>query len=142
MFSRGAGTHVAWVGALIGALALGVGAWYFYAGRDTWQTMVFTTLAFSQLWQALAARSTRDPFFIRPFSNPLLLGMASLTFVLQVAVIYIPFLQGFFKTVPLTGTDFAISLALSGLVLVGIEFEKWLARRSHSSRPTMTGEKL
>jgi len=132
IFSRGAGTHVAWVGALIGTLALGIGAWYFYAGRNTWQTMVFTTLAFSQLWQALAARSTRDSFFIRPFSNPLLLGMASLTFVLQVAVIYIPLLQGFFKTVPLTVTDFAISMALSGLVFVGIEFEKWLVRRSNS----------
>jgi len=47
IFSRGAGKHIAWVGTLIGALALGIGAWYFYAGRETWQTMVFTTLAFS-----------------------------------------------------------------------------------------------
>ena len=113
-------------------LALGIGAWYFYAGRDTWQTMVFTTLAFSQLWQALAARSTRDSFFIRPFANPLLLGMAILMFVFQVAVIYIPLLQGFFKTVPLSGTDFAICMALSSLVFVGIEFEKWLARCRHA----------
>jgi Ca2+-transporting ATPase len=132
IFSRGAGKHIAWVGTLIGALALGIGAWYFYAGRETWQTMVFTTLAFSQVWQALAARSTRDSFFIKPFSNPLLLGMASVTFLLQVAVIYIPILQGFFKTVPLTVTDFAISMALSGLVFVGIEFEKWLTQRSNS----------
>jgi P-type Ca2+ transporter type 2C len=133
IFSRGAGVHVAWVGALIGALTLGIGAWYFYAGRDTWQTMVFTTLAFAQVWQALATRSTHDSFFSRPFSNPLLLGMAILTFSLQVAVIYIPLLQDFFKTVPLTVTDFAISLALSGLVFVGIEFEKWIARRSNSA---------
>ncbi len=132
IFSRGAGTHVAWVGTLIGALALGIGAWYFYAGRDTWQTMVFTTLAFSQLWQALAARSTRDSFFIRPFANLLLLGMAILMFVFQVAVIYIPLLQGFFKTVPLSGTDFAICMAFSSLVFVGIEFEKWLARGRHA----------
>jgi len=58
--------------------------------------------------------------------------MASVTFLLQVAVIYIPLLQGFFKTVPLTMTDFAISMTLSGLVFVGIEFEKWLTRRSIS----------
>lgn len=133
IFSRGAGVHVAWVGTLIGALALGIGAWYFYAGRDTWQTMVFTTLAFAQVWQALTARSTHESFFTRPFSNPLLLGMAGITFSLQVAVIYIPFLQDFFKTVPLTMTDFVISLALSGLVFVGIEFEKWIARRNNSA---------
>ena len=133
VFSRGAGVHVVWVGTLIGVLTLGIGAWYFYAGRDTWQTMVFTTLAFSQVWQALAACSSHDSFFVRPLSNPLLLGMASVTFSLQVAVIYIPFLQDFFKTVPLTATDFAISVALSGLIFVGIEFEKWLARRNSSA---------
>jgi Ca2+-transporting ATPase len=139
IFSRGAGMHIAWVGALIGVLALAIGAWYFYAGRDTWQTMVFTTLAFSQMWQALAARSTNDSFFSRPFANPLLLGMAAVTFLLQVAVIYIPVLQDFFKTMPLTATDFAISLTSSGLVFIGIEFEKWLARRRRSALKEIKG---
>lgn len=135
IFSRGAGTHVAWVGVLIGAIALGVGAWYFYTGRETWQTMIFTTLAFSQIWQALAARSTHDSFFIRPFANPLLLQMAGLVFLLQLTVIYLPFLQEFFQTVPLTVADFLISLALSSLVFIGIEFEKWLTRRRRSALP-------
>ena len=135
IFSRGAGTHVAWVGGLIGALTLGVGAWYFYAGRDTWQTMVFTTLAFSQVWQALASRSTQDSFFtVDPLSNPLLLGMAGLTFTLQVAVIYIPALQGFFKTVPLSMADFAISLALSSSVFICVELEKLFARRKKATQ--------
>jgi Ca2+-transporting ATPase len=132
IFSRGAGTHIAWVGVLIGALALGVGAWYFYTGRETWQTMIFTTLAFSQIWQALAARSTHESFFSQPFANPLLLQMAGLVFLLQLAVIYIPFLQNFFQTVPLTAADFAISLSISALVFIGIEFEKWLTRSRRS----------
>jgi len=38
VFSRGAGTQTMWVGALIGALALGLGSWYFFTGRPEWQT--------------------------------------------------------------------------------------------------------
>ena len=61
VFSRGMGGHVAWVGGLIGALALGIG--YIYWRQDpegTWQTMTFTSLAFAQMAQALASRSTRE----------------------------------------------------------------------------------
>mgnify|MGYP001472098319 CR=1 FL=1 len=130
IFSRNVGKQIAWVGVLIGTLTLSVGALYFYTGRENWQTMIFATLAFSQLWQALGTRSTRESFFADPFSNPLLLGMAALVFGLQVAVIYTPFLQNVFQTTALTLTDFLISLVLSSLVLVAIELEKFLARRS------------
>jgi len=86
------------------------------------------------VWQALASRSTQDSFFtVDPLSNPLLLGMAGLTFTLQVAVIYIPALQGFFKTVPLSMADFAISLALSSSVFIFVELEKLLTRRNKAT---------
>ena len=58
VFSRGAGVQVIWVGVLIGALALGLGSYYYFTGRDQWQTMVFTFLAFAQVFQALASRSS------------------------------------------------------------------------------------
>jgi P-type Ca2+ transporter type 2C len=130
LFSRGMGLHIGWVGGLIGALALGVGAWYFFAGLPQWQTMVFTTLAFAQMWQALASRSVRESIFtLGIFSNPLLIGMIGLTLALQLAVIYVPFLQDFFQTMPLTLGDLGLSVGLSSLVFVAIEVEKWLARR-------------
>ncbi|MBP1727106.1 MAG: cation transport ATPase, partial [Deltaproteobacteria bacterium] len=88
VFSRGMGRHVAWVGALIGVITLGVGTWYFYTEQPTWQTMVFTTLALAQVWQALATRSLRDSLAkVGLFSNPLLLTMAVLVFGLQMAVV-------------------------------------------------------
>ncbi len=126
IFSRRAGIQVAWVGLLIGILALGVGTWYFYTGRETWQTMIFTTLAFSQVWQALASHSRQSTFsFIKGiFSNPLLIGLVAFTFVLQVTVIYVPFLGKVFQTVPLTAVDFVVSLAVSSLVFISMELEK------------------
>jgi Ca2+-transporting ATPase len=130
VFSRGMVRHVAWVGALIGAIALSVGTWYFYTDRPTWQTMVFTTLALSQVWQALATRSLGESLArVGLFSNPLLLTMAVLVSGLQMAVVYVGFLQEFFQTEPLSAVDLAISVALSSIVFFAIELEKWLIRR-------------
>jgi len=92
--------------------------------------MVFTTLTLSQMGHALAIRSSRDSLFkIGLFSNKALLGAVLLTFVLQLAVVYIPLLQGLFKTVALPPGDLLISLLLSTVVFWGVELEKWFLRR-------------
>jgi len=129
VFSRGAGLQTVWVGALIGALGLGVGAWYYFDGRPEWQTMIFTVLAFAQIGQALASRSTRESLFALGLtSNPLLLGMVMLVLGLQLAVIYFPPAAAFFNILPLGLTDLSIALG-AGLAVFGlIEMEK-LARR-------------
>ncbi len=130
IFSRGAGVHIIGVGVLIGALGLAVGSWYYFTGHPAWQTMVFSTLAFAQMWQALGARSTRDSLFtLGIFSNPTLLAMLGITFALQLAVIYVPVMQAVFNTKPLLPTDLGIALALSSIIFIAIELEKWLARR-------------
>jgi Ca2+-transporting ATPase len=49
--------------------------------------------------------------------------------LLQLQVIYIPVLNGIFHTMPLPLFDLAVCLALSSLVLVAVEIEKWLVRR-------------
>jgi Ca2+-transporting ATPase len=125
IFSRGAGTQVAWVGALIGALALALGAWYYFTGRAEWQTMVFSFLAFAQVFQALASRSSKDSFFkIGLAGNPLLAGMALLVLALQLLVIYLPALRSFFEVQPLRGLDLLIALAAGALVFLAMEIEK------------------
>ena len=130
VFSRGAGAQTIWVGALIGALALGLGSLYFFTGREQWQTMVFTSLAFMQVFQALASRSSKDSLFkIGVLSNPLLAVMALTVVALQLAVLYIPFLSGFFNVVPLSGCDLSIA-AGSGIVVLGLmELAKRMGRR-------------
>ncbi len=129
VFSRGAGTQTIWVGALIGALALGLGSWYFFTGRPEWQTMIFTSLAFMQVFQALASRSTKESLFkMGLLSNPLLAGMALLVVVLQLMVLYIPALANFFEVIPLSGCDLSIAAATGVIVFVVMELEKWLKR--------------
>lgn len=130
IFGRGMGRHMLWVGLLMGLVSLGIGLWAWRSARPDWQTLVFTTLTLSQMGHALAVRSSRDSLFkIGLLSNKALLGAVLLTFVLQMAVVYVPTLQELFKTVALPPADLLISLALSTVVFCGVELEKWLLRR-------------
>ncbi|MCP4543495.1 MAG: HAD-IC family P-type ATPase, partial [Chloroflexi bacterium] len=131
IFGRGMGRHILWVGLLMGAVSLGLGYWAWQADRATWQTMLFTTLTLSQMGHALAVRSGRDSLFKTGLlSNKALLGAVLLTFVLQMAVVYAPFMQTLFKTVPLSSGELTISLVLSTVVFWGVELEKRLLRKS------------
>ncbi len=125
VFSRGGLMQVTWVGALIGALALALGAYYFFTGRAEWQTMVFTFLAFAQVFQALASRSSKDSLFkMGVLSNPTLAALALLVIALQLAVLYIPFLSGFFGVLPLSLCDLSIAAGAGALVFLAMEVEK------------------
>jgi Ca2+-transporting ATPase len=132
IFGRGLGRHVAWVGLLMGLVSLGMGYWTWRAGWENWQTLVFTTLTLSQMGHALAVRSRESLFKVGLLSNKALLGAVLLTFVLQVAVVYVPFLQNLFKTDALSPGELLLSLVLSTVVFWGVEFEKWLMRRDGS----------
>ena len=136
IFSEGLGGHVLWVGVVIGLVALFVG-WFYHdpanPGDTTWQTMIFTTLAFLQVGQALASRSSRESFFALGLrTNLTLLGLALLVIILQLVVLYAPFLEQFFRIVPLTPRDLLIAAALGTIAFVVIEIEKWFLRRRHS----------
>lgn len=58
-----------------------------------------------------------------------LLGAIVLTFGLQLATIYLPWLNPIFKTEPLTAAELGFCLAAASLVFVAVEVEKWLVRR-------------
>jgi Ca2+-transporting ATPase len=51
-----------------------------------------------------------------------------LTFCLQLGVIYLPFLRGFFSTVPLSAAQIGICLGLSLIMLLTVELEKLVLR--------------
>lgn len=135
IFGRGMGRHIIWVGLLMGLVSLLVGWVAWRADNPAWQTLVFTTLTLSQMGHVLAIRSHRDSLFTIGFwSNKPLLGAVLLTFVLQMAVTYVPFLQDIFKTQALSPLELSIALALSTVVFWGVELEKWWIRR-HDDRP-------
>ena len=57
------------------------------------RTMAFTTLILFQMFNVFNARSDTRSVLYRLFHNPWLWGAVALSVVLQVAVIYVPFLQ-------------------------------------------------
>jgi len=130
LFAHGIWQHILWVGGLITALCLITQAWALHVGDVHWQTMVFTVLTLSQMTHVLAIRSETESLFTRGLTTNLpLLGAVLLTFVLQLATIYVPALNPIFHTEPLTAVELGICLLLSGAVFVAVEIEKWLVRR-------------
>jgi len=130
LFAGGIGIHIAWVGVLMAFTTLGTEAWAVSHEMPHWQTMVFTVLSLSQLGHVMGIRSDRQSLFsLGLFSNKPLLGAVVLTFLLQLGVIYLPFANHIFKTQPLSFGEFATCIALSLVVLAGVEIEKLVKRR-------------
>jgi Ca2+-transporting ATPase len=130
IFARGMVSSILWIGLLMGGVALALGYWLFGLDDPYWRTMVFTTITLSQMGQALAIRSSRFSLFqIGLLSNKPLLGAVALTFVLQLAVIYLPFLQEVFETEALPLSYLLLSLLVSSVVFIVIEISKAINRR-------------
>lgn len=125
VFSRGVGRDIILIGILLGLALLGFGYYVRSIGWDSWQTMIFATLAFSRIFLALAMRSERD-LLVRKglFSNRLMLLAVVLTFALQMTVIYTPWLQPIFQTQALPWTEILLGLAVSTFGFWIVELQK------------------
>lgn len=130
IFAHGMWQHILWVGLLMGGVSLLTQAWAIHTGSAHWQSMVFTVLTLSQLGHVLAIRSERESLFTQGvLSNRMLIGAVLLTLALQLAVLYVPWLNPIFRTEPLSVGELAACLALSSVVFFGVEIEKALVRR-------------
>ncbi len=131
IFAHGLGISIIWVGLLMGGVTLFTQAWAITNGHSHWQTMTFTVLCLSQMGNVLAIRSEKQSVFsLGIFSNKPLIGAVLLTFALQMATIYVPFLQPIFKTEALTFGELAFALAMSSVVFIAVEIGKCFKRRS------------
>ena len=125
LFAQGMWQHILGVGLLLGGLCLGVQAWAISTGHAHWQTMVFTVLTLGQMAHVMAIRSETEPLWrLGLGSNKPLLGAVSLTFALQMATIYVPFLNPIFKTQPLSLFELVLCLAAAAVVWGVVEIEK------------------
>lgn len=130
IFAHALGIHIVWVGLLMGTVTLFTQAWSLKTGHTHWQTMVFTVLCLSQMGHVLAIRSAQESLFTQGiFSNRPLAGAFLLTFGLQMATIYVPQLNPVFKTEPLSLQELTLTLALSSVVFLAVEMEKFIKRR-------------
>lgn len=83
------------------------------------RTMALTTLVFCQLFYVFECRSEKySPFELGFFSNPFLIAAVLTSTFMHLAVIYTPFLQGVFNTVPLEGWQWVIILLVAGGKLI------------------------
>jgi P-type Ca2+ transporter type 2C len=92
------------------------------------QTMAFTTLTLFQLFNVFNARSDEESAFKGLFKNHWLWGAVLLSLALQIAVIYVPFLQQAFSTVSLSPGDWIRCTAVASSVLWLRELSKIVTR--------------
>ncbi len=91
------------------------------------ETMAFLTLSASELLRAYTARSERYPLLkIGIFSNKWMNWAVLLSFVLLLAVVYIPFLNPVFQTTPLGWNEWSMILPLLLIPSVVAELTKWV----------------
>ena len=132
IFGGGVVQYIAGFGALMAALALLVGwfAWNPDGHDPAWQTMLFTTLIFSQLAVALEVRTEKKSLFSSGlFKNRAMLSAVGIGIAAHFALIYVPFLQDVFDTVALGPKDLLISLSAAFVILIAAEIWKWWERR-------------
>lgn len=79
------------------------------------QTMAFTTLVVLEI---VRVQMVRSQYHMSIFSNPLIIMALASSFLLHLLVVYIPFLQIVFGTVPLNLTEWGVILTVA--VIVGL----------------------
>jgi Ca2+-transporting ATPase len=92
------------------------------------QTTAFTTLMLFQMFNVFNARSDEQSAFHGLFQNHWLWGAVGLSLALQVAAIYVPFLQSAFSTVSLNLSDWLRCAAVASSVLWLRELSKLITR--------------
>jgi Ca2+-transporting ATPase len=92
------------------------------------QTMAFTTIVLASLFNVINARSDEQSAFTGLFSNKWLWASILLSVLLQLAVVYLPFLQKAFSTVSLSLDDWMLCTLAASSVLWLRELSKLAGR--------------
>jgi Ca2+-transporting ATPase len=141
IFSGGVGRDITLFAALIALVCLALYAHLYYFGpggadftRDNEpyaRTAVFVALAYCQLFYVLGLRSSdRSLLASSPLANWRLSIAILVAALLQLAVVYVPFLQSIFHTVALEGRHLALAVGGSLFVLLVFESTKQWRRAS------------
>jgi P-type Ca2+ transporter type 2C len=136
---------IAWQGLLLAGVTLAAFAvgmsWYGDEGIGLRHavTISFMTLALAQTFHAFNARSQMESAFnSRLFTNQWLWGAVMMCVLLQLAAVYVPFLQTVLRTVPLNLLDWGLVVGFSLLPVVIVELVKLLRRLTLNSQRHQT----
>ncbi|MEN6413653.1 MAG: calcium-transporting P-type ATPase, PMR1-type [Veillonellales bacterium] len=136
LFSRGLSRKIITRGFQIGCSSVFVFAAAYFLKNDLAlaQTMALTTLVFSQMFHVFDCRSEIFTIFEVGFlRNKYLIAAAGSSLIMQLLVIYTPFLQAIFGTVPMGVYDWTLVLTVSGWtfllnLLKHLFFRRYVAR--------------
>ena len=133
VFANG-GWMVTLIGLILAVFSLGIGYIYWLGDSNgPWRTMIFSTLVFSQLFLVMAIRSRKKSVFRTSLrTNKFFVLAVAGSFLLQLSVIYVPFMQRLFSTQHLGLIDLVISIALGSAILWLYEIKKAFSARRRS----------
>ncbi|MEM2109349.1 MAG: cation-translocating P-type ATPase C-terminal domain-containing protein, partial [Candidatus Odinarchaeota archaeon] len=94
------------------------------------RTIVFTTVMLFQMVSVFTFRSEKTSIFKMKFlSNKYLVVAVAISVIMQLIVVYIPFLQFPFKTTSILLIDWVLIILVTLSLLVYSEIRKWFSRR-------------
>ncbi|MDP3446846.1 MAG: cation-translocating P-type ATPase [Eubacteriales bacterium] len=136
VFAGGVGFDVAYQGFFVTLLTLAAyfigeriqnGVWAIANSTDG-MTMAFLTLSMAQIFHSFNMRSQRQSVFSLKRQNLYLWGAASLSLVLTLVVLYVPFLQEAFSFEHISFFEYGIALVLAFLIIPFVEIVKAIQR--------------
>lgn len=119
VFSRGLTEKIIIRGCLIGVCTIlsFIGGKYYGMSIEACRTLALGTLVLSQLIHVFECRSEKHSLFeINPFTNMFLLGAVSISVIMLLSIVYIPFLQNVFHTIALNLGQWLIILFFSSII--------------------------
>ena len=132
LFAGGIIIKILYTGVIIAIASVFIQWWAVMQGYDviTQHTMVFATLCFVQLGNALSVRSVYHAIVSKDiFANKGMWGAILLTLVLQLVIIYVPFLQPVFKTCYLNLKAIVAILIVTIISVFFIELLKLITKK-------------
>lgn len=141
IFAHGVGFHMLWAGTWMGAMSLIGYVWML--NRESGdifkpddehlllaRSMAFFVLGVAQLFHVSAIHAGHSSVIAAPlWKNPLLFGTVVFTILLQIATIYVPFMQELLTTTELPIEAFVVGFLLAASIFPAVEIEKIILRR-------------
>ena len=124
-----------------GSVTMVIGTLYVFFGAVTEQpddlkrasTLAFTTFVMFQMFNAINCRNySKSVFEIGWFSNMYLIAACGGSIIMQIFVVYLPFLQYIFETVSLTSSELMYAILVSSSVFLMDEIWKWYGRKHNA----------
>ena len=129
--------RILFVSVLIGGLTLILSVWLLDLGypEEEVRTVILQTIVLCQAFHLFNNRSIRQPVYALSFlGNKTIFVVCGLMVLLQLAIVYLPFMNTVFDTVPLNLKGWIAPMLLGTVVFIIVEIEKFVMRRIDAAK--------